>query len=102
MMRTVEILLVIIILTGAFIISSFFAVLPQPRKVAPINLRRLALTTLQTLDSDHDLSVTVFMSPGDPSWNSLEVALSACLPPNIVYNLTVYKFKPMEQHFISL
>jgi hypothetical protein len=91
MMRTIEILLVIIIITSAFIISSFFAVLPQPRSVSPINLRRLALTTLQTLDSDHDLSTTVFMPPNDPLWNSLEIALSACLPPNIVFNLTVYQ-----------
>jgi hypothetical protein len=91
MMRTIEILLVIIIITGAFIISSFFAVLPQPRRVAPINLRRLALTTLQTLDSDHDLSMTVFMPKNDPSWSSLEIALSSCLPPNIVYNLTIYR-----------
>jgi hypothetical protein len=90
MMRTIEILLVIIVITGAFVISSFFAVLPQPRQVSPINLRRLALTTLQTLDSDHDLSATVFMPPNDPSWGSLETALSACLPPNIAYNMTVY------------
>jgi hypothetical protein len=91
MMRTIEILLVVVIITGAFIISSFFAVLPQPRRVSPINLRRLSLTTLQTLDSGHDLSRTVFMPPDDPSWDSLAAAVSACLPPNIVYNLTVYE-----------
>jgi hypothetical protein len=90
MMRTIEILLVIIIITGAFIISSFFAVLPQPRQVSPLNLRRLALTTLQTLDVDYDLSQTVFKSHDDPAWGKLQTALSACLPPNIVYNLTVY------------
>jgi hypothetical protein len=90
MMRTIEMLLVIIIITGAFIMSSFFAVLPQPRQVSPLNLRRLALTTLQTLDVDYDLSETVFKSPDDPAWGKLQTALSACLPPNIVYNLTVY------------
>jgi hypothetical protein len=94
MMRAIEILLVIIIITGAFIISSFFAVLPQPRQVSLINLRRLSLTTLETLDSAHDLSTTVFMPADDPSWNSLETAVSACLPPNIVYNLTVYEIQP--------
>jgi len=91
MMRTIEILLVIIILTGAFIISSFFAVLPSPRQVSPTNLQRLALTTLQTLDVDHDLSDTVFKLSNDSEWNDLKVALSASLPPNIVYNLTVYE-----------
>jgi hypothetical protein len=91
MMRTIEILLVIIIITGAFITSSFFAVLPQPRQVSPLNLRRLALTTLQTLDAHYDLSETVFKSPNDPAWGALQTALSACLPPNIVYNLTVYE-----------
>lgn len=91
MMRTIEIFLVIIIITGAFIISSFFAVLPQPRQVSPLNLRRLALTTLQTLNVDHDLSETVFKPEDDPAWSELQIALSACLPPNIVYNLTVYE-----------
>lgn len=90
MMRTIEVFLVIIIITAAFIISSFFAVLPQPREVSPLNLRRLALTTLQTLDADYDLSDTVFKSEDDPAWGMLQVALSACLPPNMVYNLTVY------------
>jgi len=91
MMRTIEVFLVIIIITAAFIISSFFAVLPQPRQVSPLNLRRLALTTLQTLDVDYDLSGTAFKSPGDLAWGNLQIALSACLPPNIVYNLTVYE-----------
>jgi hypothetical protein len=27
----------------------------------------------------------------DPAWGQLQIALSACLPPNIVYNLTVYE-----------
>ena len=91
MMRTVEILLVIVIITGAFIIASFFAVLPTPRQVSPINLRRLALTTLQTLDVDHGLSQTVFKPTNDTTWTDLRIALSACLPPNIVYNMTVYE-----------
>jgi len=91
MMRTIEIFLVIIIITGAFIISSFFAVLPSPRQVSPLSLRRLALTTLQTLDVDHDLSETVFNESDNLAWGQLQIALSACLPPNIVYNLTAYE-----------
>ncbi len=91
MMRTVEILLVIVIITGAFVISSFFAVLPSPRQVSPIDLRRLAMTTLQTLDVDHDLSDTVFKPSNDSAWNDLKIAISATLPPNMVYNLTVYE-----------
>jgi len=91
MMRTIEVLLVIIIITAAFIISSFFAVLPQPREVSPLNLRRLALTTLQTLDRDYDLSQIVFKPINDPSWSELQIALAATLPPNVIYNLTVYE-----------
>ena len=90
MMRTIEVFLVIIIITGAFIIASFYAVLPIPRRVSPMNLKRLALTTLEVLDADYNLSATVFKSEDDPSWFRLQVALSALLPPNIVYNLTVY------------
>jgi hypothetical protein len=91
MMRTIEVFLVIIIITAAFIISSLFAVLPSPRQVSPLNLRRLALTTLQTLDVDYDLSETAFNESSDLAWGQLQIALSACLPPNIVYNLTAYE-----------
>ncbi|MCJ7760946.1 hypothetical protein MUP59_07405 [Candidatus Bathyarchaeota archaeon] len=94
MMRTIEILLVIIIMTGAFVIASIFAVLPSPRQVSPTNLERLALTTLQALDGDHDLSETIFKPSNDSSWTDLQVALSASLPPNMVYNLTVYEVQP--------
>ena len=91
MMRTVEVLLVIIIITGAFIISSFFAVLPSPRQVSPVNLRRLALTTLQTLDQNHDLSKVAFETDNATLWSQLQIALSASLPPNAIYNLTVFE-----------
>jgi hypothetical protein len=91
MMRTIEIILVIVIITGAFIIASFFAVLPQPRQVSPVNLRRLALTTLQTLDASHDLSETIFKPVDDVAWRELQIALSASLPTNVVFNLTVYE-----------
>ena len=91
MMRTIEVLLVIIIITSAFIVSSFYAVLPQPRRISPLNLRRIALSTLQTLDVNYALSETVFKDISDSAWAQLQIALSACLPPNIVYNLTVYE-----------
>jgi hypothetical protein len=90
MMRTIEVILVIMIVTGAFIIASFFAVLPSPRQVSPLNLRRLALTTLQSLDVNYELSSTAFKPATDVEWGKLQTALSASLPPNVVYNLTVY------------
>jgi hypothetical protein len=90
MMRSVEIVLVIFILASAFIIASFFAVLPTPRQISSPNLRELSLTTLQMLDSRSELSDIVFKPSSDASWGYLETALSAALPPNMVYNLTVY------------
>jgi hypothetical protein len=90
MMRTIEVALVVFILAVAFILASFFAVLPSPRKVSALDLRQLALTTLEVLDAKGDLSETVFKPTSDPAWGDLERALAACLPPNIVYNLTVY------------
>jgi hypothetical protein len=91
MMRTIEVLIVIIILTGAFFIASFYAVLPWPRQVSPVNLRRMALTTLQTLDSNYDLSKASFDIDNYTVWGDLQVALSASLPPNVLYNLTVFE-----------
>lgn len=90
MLRTVEVIIVILILAGAFIAASLFAVLPSPRHISSPDLRQLGLTTLQMLDTDKDLTETVFKDPADPSWTDLEIVLSACLPPNIVHNLTVY------------
>jgi len=91
MMRTIEVLIVIIIITGAFIVASFFAVLPWPRQVSPVNLRRLAFTTLQMLDSNYELSRAAFETENYTIWGGLQVALSASLPPNVIYNLTVYE-----------
>jgi hypothetical protein len=91
MMRTIEVLIVIIIITGAFIAASFFAVLPWPRQVSPMNLRRLSFTTLQLLDSNYDLSKAAFETKNAPLWEELQIALSASLPPNVLYNLTIYE-----------
>jgi hypothetical protein len=93
MMRTLEVVIVIAILTGAFVVMSYFTALPAPRQVSPINLRRLALTTLQTLDSSRDLSEAAFDSGNDLAWNNLQVALSSMLPPDILYNLTIFDVK---------
>jgi len=90
MIRTIEVLFVIIILAGAFLAVSYFTVLPPPREVSPINLRRLSFSTLQTLDSNYDLSRAAFDTDNSTVWGGLQVALSASLPPNIIYNLTVY------------
>ncbi len=90
MMRTVEVLIVIIIIAGAFIAVSSFAVLPSPKDVSPINLNRLALTTLQALDYKYDLSTLAFETNNNTALGTLQTALSASLPSNIIYNLTVY------------
>jgi len=90
MMRTVEVLLVILILGAAYVAASSIITLPSPSKVSPVALNRLAFTTLQELDSRYDLSSAVFQTNNLTKWGNLQVALSASLPPNIVYNLTVY------------
>jgi hypothetical protein len=94
MIRTLEIILVIIILAGAFIAASQFAVLPKPREVAPLNLQRRSFTTLHMLDSDYDLSRAAFETPNGEVLPALQVALSASLPPNVLYNLTIYDINP--------
>lgn len=90
MMRTIEVLIVVIIMAGAFVAASSFAVLPWPREVSPINLRRLSFTTLQMLNSNYTLSEAAFSVDDEATWNALQVGLSASLPPNVLYNLTVY------------
>ena len=101
MIRTIEVLFVIIIISGAFIATSYFTVLPSPREVSPINLRRLSFTTLQMLDSDYDLSRAAFETDNATAWSGLQVALSASLPPNVVYNLTVYDVNDQDGQVYS-
>ena len=96
MIRTIEVLFVIIILSGAFVAVSYFTVLPSPREVSPINLRRLSFTTLQALDSNFELSHAAFDTDNSTAWSGLQVALSASLPPEVVYNLTVYDVNDAE------
>jgi len=90
MMRTIEVSIVILIFAVAFIAATVFAVLPSPRQISSPNLHQLALTTLQVLDENKALTETVFEDLTDQAWTDLEIALAASLPPNIVYNLTVY------------
>jgi len=90
LLRTVEVTMVILILAGAFIAVSLFAVLPSPRQISSPNLRQLALTTLQVLDTNKALTETIFKDRANQAWTDLQIALTACLLPNIVYNLTVY------------
>jgi hypothetical protein len=91
MIRTIEVLFVVLIIAGAFIATSYFAVLPSPQQVSPLNLRRLSFSTLQMLDSNYDLSRAVFETNNASAMNSLQTALSASLPPNVIYNLTIYE-----------
>ncbi len=91
MMRTIEVLIVIVIITGAFLAVSTYASLPWPREVSPMNLKELSLTTLQILDSNYELSKAVFETDNSTLWSQLQTSLSASLPANVVYNLTVYE-----------
>jgi len=89
-MRTVEVLFVIVILLGALLMTIQFAVLPSPRQAFGTNLRELSQSTLETLDGKGVLTETVFEDSNDTDWGDLQKALSASLPPNVVYNLSVY------------
>jgi len=89
-MRTVEVLFVIIILLGALLMTIQFAVLPSPHQAFGTNLRELSQSTLETLDGKGILTETVFKDSNDLAWGDLQKALSASLPPNVVYNLSVY------------
>jgi hypothetical protein len=100
-MRTVEVLFVIIILLGAFFITTQFAVLPPPSQAFGTNLRELSQSTLETLDAQGTLSETIFKNLDDPAWGDLQKAISASLPPNVVYNLSVYNLSTNLQGVVT-
>ena len=100
-MRTVEVIFVISILLGAFFIATQFAVLPSPRQSFGTNLRELSYSTLETLDAQGSLSETIFKDYNDPAWGNLQKALSASLPPNVVYNLSVYDLSANPEGIVT-
>ncbi len=100
-MRTVEVLFVIIILIGALIMTIQFAVLPPPHQAFGTNLRELSQSTLETLDIKGVLTETVFKDSNDTAWGDLQKALSASLPPNVVYNLSVYDISTSSEGAIN-
>ena len=61
MMRTVEVLFVIMILLTSFTIATQFAVLPSATDAFGTNLDELAQSTLETLDAKGVLSATVLL-----------------------------------------
>ncbi|MDG6222072.1 MAG: hypothetical protein QCH99_02280 [Candidatus Bathyarchaeota archaeon] len=90
MMRTVEVLFVIVILLSSFALANHFAVLPSALEAFGTELGDLAQSTLETLNAKGVLSEIIFKSYDDPAWADLQKALSASLPPNVVYNLSIY------------
>jgi len=95
------VLFVIVILLSAFLITTYFAVLPSPSQAFGTNLRELSQSTLETLDANGVLSATVFEDPNDPAWADLQRALSASLPPNMVYNLSIYDLTADSQGVVT-
>ena len=55
-----------------------------------------SFTTLQALDSNFELSRVAFDTNNLTAWSGLQVALSASLPSQVVYNLTVYDVNDAE------
>jgi len=100
-MRTVEVLFVIVILLTAFTITTQFAVLPSPSEAFGTNLRELSQSTLETLDMQGMLSATVFKDQNDDAWGDLQRAISASIPPNTVYNFSVYDLTANSEGIVT-
>jgi len=100
-MRTVEVLFVIVILLTAFTITTQFAVLPSPTEAFGTNLRELSQSGLETLDRQGILSATVFEDPNDEAWGDLQKAISVSIPPNMVYNLSVYDLTANSEGIVT-
>jgi hypothetical protein len=52
-------------------------------------------------DQNNGLNQIVFKSKSDASWGYLQTALAASLPPNILYNLTVYNMTSSGQYKLT-
>ena len=53
------------------------------------------------MDAQGSLSATIFEDSSDTAWGDLQKALSASLPPNVVYNLSVYDLSANPEGIVN-
>ena len=92
MLRTVEALIVVVLVLSTLFGVIQYMVLPSPRMTSSIGLKDLATSTLTSLDEDAFLTKTIF-SHDDTAWIGLENSISSSLAANVMYNLNVYSIE---------
>ena len=88
MMRMVEALFVVVLVTGAMVgvINNTF--IPAPIEKSSKGLEDTGISILQSLDQDYSLSYAAFSEePSSPE--AIRLSIESVLPPNMVYRITV-------------
>ncbi len=90
MMRMVEALFVVVLVSGSLLGVVNYTTIPSPKESSSKGLEDTALTVLRSLDENNQLTKAAFST--DTSVHAeLQKALDATLPPNMVYNMSVVR-----------
>lgn len=90
MMKMVEALFVVAIVTGAMVGVLNYTFIPSPKESSSKGLEDTALTILRSLDEDNRLAYAAF-SENNTDHAAIQRAIESAVPPNIVFNMTVIR-----------
>jgi len=88
-MRIIEAILASFIIFFAVAFINTFAVTPSSPTYETSEVEKIGHNVLHDLDDQRLLARFVY----NKEWENLTAALMVCLPPDVYFNLTVYKFK---------
>lgn len=90
MMRMVEAMFVVVIISGSLLGVINYTTIPSPKESSSKGLEDTALTLLRSLDEDNTLTRTAFSTESNDHVE-IQKALDASLSPNMVYNMSVVR-----------
>ena len=92
MMRIVEAMFVVVIVTTAMVGVLNYTFLPSPNMSSSEGLEDTGLTLLRTLDEHNQLTTAAFSADAS-THEAIQQAIDAAIPPNVVYSLSVTKLE---------
>jgi len=92
LMRIVEAMFVVVIVTTAMVGVLNYTFLPSPNMSSSEGLEDTGLTLLRTLDEHNQLTTAAFSADAS-THEAIQQAIDAAIPPNVVYSLSVTKLE---------
>ena len=90
MMRMVEALFVVVLISGSLLGIINYTSIPSPKESSSKGLEDTALSIIRSLDEDNTLTRAAFSTDYN-DYGEIQKALDATLPPNMVYNMSIVR-----------